>query len=191
MTKDEIDKHIASALTENQAAYKKLLDEFWSYVYGFQLAQTKDEFLAEDISIQTFAKAFEKLDTYKTEFSFKTWLISISKNLQVDHFRKEKGHIHTHVNREESQVIRKLQDENLSAEDELIREQNLTILLACIRRLKPDYQNLIMLRYFQELSYKDIALKQSEPLNTIKVKLLRAKKLLSEIILKHTDGLDA
>lgn len=191
MNKADIDILIASALEDNQKAYKKLLDEFWSYVYGFQISQVKDEYLAEDITIQTFAKAFEKLHTYNSEFNFKTWLITISKNLQVDHFRKEQRQVESHINNEESQVIKKLRDENLTAEDELIREQNLNILIDCVRRLKPDYQQLIMYRYFQELSYNDIATQCNEPLNTIKVKLMRAKKLLSEIILKHTDGLDS
>jgi len=49
--------------------------------------------------------------------------------------------------------------------------------------LKPHYQEVINLRYFQELSYKEIAIELKEPLNNIKVKLLRAKKLLAEIII--------
>ena len=78
-------------------------------------------------------------------------------------------------------------DNTLSAEDELIKEQNLSLLLQNIKKLKPDYQNIIMLRYFQELSYKEIAETIDEPINTIKVKLLRARKLLADIITSGTN----
>jgi len=66
----------------------------------------------------------------------------------------------------------------------IIREQNLAKLLKDIKQLKPKYQEVIQLRYFQELSYKEIAAKINEPMNNVKVKLLRAKKLLAEIIAK-------
>jgi RNA polymerase sigma-70 factor (ECF subfamily) len=76
-------------------------------------------------------------------------------------------------------------DETPSAEDDIITEQNLSQLLGYIKELKPAYQEVIQLRYFQEMSYIDIAETLEEPLTNIKVKLLRAKKLLAEIISKR------
>ena len=73
-------------------------------------------------------------------------------------------------------------DSSPSMEDQLIQEQNLADLLRDIKKLKPHYQEVINLRYFNELSYLDIATQLNEPMNNVKVKLLRAKKLLSEII---------
>ena len=67
-------------------------------------------------------------------------------------------------------------------EDQLIIDQNLAELLHYIKLLKPDYQDIINLRYFREMSYKEMADYLNEPLSNIKVKLLRAKKLLAEII---------
>jgi RNA polymerase sigma-70 factor (ECF subfamily) len=64
----------------------------------------------------------------------------------------------------------------------LIIEQNLSRLLQFIKILKPHYQEVIQLRYFQEMSYQEIANKIDEPLSNVKIKLLRAKKLLAEII---------
>jgi N-acetyl-gamma-glutamyl-phosphate reductase len=61
-------------------------------------------------------------------------------------------------------------------------EQNLAQLLQYIKKLKPAYQEVIQMRYFQEMSYQDMAEQLNEPLNNIKIKLLRAKKLLAEII---------
>ena len=69
-----------------------------------------------------------------------------------------------------------------SPEDKIITEQNLAQLLRDVKKLKPHYQEVINLRFFQELSYKEISKVLNEPINNVKVKLLRAKKLLAEII---------
>ena len=74
-------------------------------------------------------------------------------------------------------------DEAPSPEDKLITEQNLAELLKDIKKLKPHYQQVINLRYFQELSYNEISKEIEAPVNNVKIKLLRAKKLLAEIIL--------
>ena len=137
----EIEEAITRAKKNDQKAFNYLLDLFWDNVYGFQLKRTRNENDAEDITIQTFSKAFDKIETYDEQYTFKTWLITISKT-----------------------------------------EQHLAKLLRDIKKLKPHYQEVINLRYFQELSYKEISKELKEPINNVKVKLLRAKKLLAEII---------
>ena len=122
------------------------------------------------------------MSTYNSDYKFKTWLTTISKNIHVDIIRKENNAVVTNTSKAENKKINSLADNTLSAEDELIKEQNLSLLLQNIKKLKPDYQNIIMLRYFQELSYKEIAETIDEPINTIKVKLHRARKLLADII---------
>ena len=67
----------------------------------------------------------------------------------------------------------------------MIQEQNLAELLRFIKQLKPHYQDVINLRYFQEMSYNEISETLEEPLNNVKVRLLRARKLLAEIITKY------
>ncbi len=165
-------------------AFSNLLDTFWNDVYRFQLARTKNENDAEDISIQTFAKAFDKISTYDDAFEFKTWLIAISKNLHVDLLRKQKRNVLDSRESGNSEAISRVLDDAPTVEDLLITEQNLASLLQHIKKLKPHYQKVINLRYFNEMSYAEIANELGEPINNIKVKLLRAKKLLSEIIKK-------
>ena len=165
-------------------AFKYLLDRFWNDVYGFQLKRTENENDAEDITIQTFSKAFDKIDTYKPEFEFKTWLITISKNIHIDLLRKQKSSIANTISKNVTDEFYDIIDESPSPEDDLITEQNLAKLLRDIKKLKPHYQEVINLRYFQELSYLEISEQLKEPINNVKVKLLRAKKLLAEIITK-------
>jgi RNA polymerase sigma-70 factor (ECF subfamily) len=182
LSKAEVLAIIAKAKQGNQIAFSQLLDSYWNDVYGYQLSRIRNENDAEDISIQTFSKAFDKIDTYNSEYNFGTWLISISKNVHIDLVRKRKSNVLDQSESEGSADIVRVLDDAPTAEDQLITEQNLAKLLGYIKKLKPHYQKVINLRYFNELSYAEMAKELDEPLNNIKVKLLRAKKLLAEII---------
>ncbi|ETN96839.1 RNA polymerase sigma-70 factor, ECF subfamily [Zhouia amylolytica] len=177
-----IRENILKAKQGNQKAFNFLLDTFWNDVYGFLLLRTKNENDAEDITIRTFSRAFDKIESFDDSYKFKTWLITIGKNIHIDLLRKQKSRIIHHSSHENDDEMYNIADDTPSAEDILIREQNLSKLLRYIKKLKPHYQEVINLRYFQELTYEEIAQKLDEPLNNIKVKLLRAKKLLAEII---------
>tara|TARA_R110002049_G_scaffold696_3_gene4243 strand:+ start:59203 stop:59754 length:552 start_codon:yes stop_codon:yes gene_type:complete len=181
-TTENLQATINKAKLGSQIAFSKLLDTFWNAVYGFQLKRTENENDAEDITIQTFSKAFDKIDTYDASYEFKTWLIAISKNVHVDLIRKRKRNVLESGGSNEA--IKKVLDDAPSVEDRLIIEQNLATLLLHIKNLKPHYQKVINLRYFNELSYAAIAQELNEPINNVKVKLLRAKKLLAESIKK-------
>lgn len=178
----EIKKQIENAKKGEQTAFTFLLNYYWSEVYGFMLKRTENETNAEDITIETFSKAFDKIATYNPEFQFNTWLISIAKNVHVDMLRKNKSSLFVEITEQENQKSHNIADTTPSIEDTLITEQNLSQLLQYIKELKPHYQEIINLRYFQEMSYQEIANAINEPLSNVKVKLLRAKKLLAEII---------
>jgi len=178
----EIENAITKAKLNDQKAFNYLLNTYWDYVYGFQLKRVKNEYDAEDITIQTFSKAFDKIDAFNTSYTFKTWLITISKNVQIDLQRKENRGIHSKLTSYDENKVYGVVDDAPSAEDKLIIEQNLASLLRDIKKLKPHYQQVINLRYFQELSYSEISSELKEPINNVKVKLLRAKKLLADII---------
>ena len=179
---EELQLNISEAKKRTESAFKYLLDTFWPAVYNYQLKQTQSENDAEDISIQTFSKAFDRINTYDEKHSFKTWLIAISKNVYIDLRRKKNVSITTDTSKEQEEQAYLVVDENPTPEDKIITEQNLAELLKNIKKIKTKYQEVIHLRYFQELSYKEISIKISEPMSNVKVKLLRAKKLLAEII---------
>ena len=178
----EIKPFIEKAKLGDQIAFTYLLDHYWNEVYGFMLKRTENETVAEDISIETFAKAFDKIASYNNEFQFNTWLIAIAKNVHIDLLRKKKSSHFIEITDEEDQQAYNVADSSPSAEDDLISEQNLSRLLQFIKELKPNYQEVIQMRYFQELTYQEIADKIGEPLSNVKIKLLRAKKLLAAII---------
>jgi len=183
----EIEEAIKRAKEGKQIAFNFLLDKYWNNVYGFLLKRTENENDAEDITIQTFSRAFDKIDFYNDKYKFKTWLITISKNIHIDFLRMRKASISNEGNEDDENRVKDIIDESPSPEDKIITEQNLAELLRDIKRLKPHYQEVINLRYFQELSYQEISDTLNEPMSNVKVKLLRAKILLAEIIQKNND----
>lgn len=176
----EINEAVQKAKQGDEVAYTFLLNSYWKDVYRFMLSKNNDENEAEDLTIRTFAKAFDKIATFDENYKFKTWLLAIANNLFIDLLRKKNKESLT-ITKEGAEAYR-VQDEEPSPVDQLIIEQNLAELLAYIKMLKPHYQEMINLRYFQEMSYKEMAVEINEPMSNIKVKLLRAKKLLAEII---------
>ncbi len=188
INKNILFQQISKAKEGNQSAFNFLLDTFWKEVYGFQLKRTQNEIDAEDITIQCFSKAFQKIHLYNFDYKFSTWLITISKNIHHDILRKKKVSISLNNINKDNYFIPDIIDETPSAEDKIIIEQNLENLLKLIKKLKPHYQEVIQLRYFQEMSYKEISEEINEPMTNVKVKLLRARKLLAEIIQKKNNA---
>lgn len=184
ITKEILIANIQKAKEGNQVSFNFLLHYFWSDVYNYQLKRTKNENDAEDITIQSFSKAFDKINTFNEKYQFKTWLITISKNIHIDFIRKNKTPINLSSSQSQEAEAYKIIDDNPTPEDKIIMEQNLAKLLLDIKQLKPKYQEVIHLRYFKELSYKEISREINEPMNNVKIKLLRAKKILAEIINK-------
>lgn len=185
ITEKEIEKQIKNAKEGKQSAFNFLLDYFWNQVFGYQLKRTNNEHDAEDITIETFAKAFDKINTFDENYTFGTWLITISKNIHIDKTRKKNASVYIHTTDASDEHVQKIADQSPSQEDQLINEQNLAELLRFIKQLKPHYQEIINLRYFQEMSYNEISDHLEEPLSNVKVRLLRAKKLLAEVIYQN------
>jgi RNA polymerase sigma factor (sigma-70 family) len=131
----EIKEAIKRAKINDQKAFNYLLDTFWDDVYGFQLKRIENENDAEDITIQTFSRAFDRIETYNENYTFKTWLITISKNIHIDLLRKQHKNISKNKLHHDAHTLQIL-DESPSAEDKLITEQNLAKLLRDIKKIK-------------------------------------------------------
>lgn len=181
LKKEEILACIENAKKGNQKAYELLLKAYWNVIYNYQKTRLKDLNEVEDITIQTFARAFDKINTYSSKYSFKNWLITISKNLQIDLYRKENKNNNTYIDEKENYI--ELKDESINTEDKLIKEQVFDKLFKSIKKLKSEYQIIIRLRYFEELSYIEISERLNESLSAVKIKLYRAKESLSKIMI--------
>jgi RNA polymerase sigma-70 factor (ECF subfamily) len=144
-------------------------------VYHYLLKKTSNEYISEEITIKSFSKAFEKIKMYDPKYNFKTWLISIAKNNYSDYLKKKKL-LFKEVN---SQKIESIVSE-INPEQDMINRENYDNLNSKIDELKPMYRDMIKYRYLEDLSIQEISKKLNQPVNTVKIKIFRAKKLLSD-----------
>jgi|TARA_B110000263_G_C15119464_1_gene423635 RNA polymerase sigma-70 factor (ECF subfamily) len=175
---------IEKAKKNDQKAYNQLFDIYWDSLFNFLLKRTNNKNIAEEIALESFAKAFDNLDSYNSNYDFKNWLFSIAKNHHIDQYRK-KNILDKLTSNIDDPVHSDLVSLNKNPEDELINTEKIENILSHIKKLKKDYRILIKLRYFEGMTYKEIEKKIKTPLNTVKVKLFRAKKILIQSIEKN------
>ena len=180
-------KLIDLAITNNdQNAYSEIMKSYKNSIYFTILKMIKNRDDAEDLTIEAFSKAFKNLHKFKKEFTFSTWLFRIATNNTIDFIRKKKlatTSIHTSFKDEAGQNIElDIKDSNLNPNEITVKNEKKIIVRQLVNKLPEKYQNLVKLRYFEELSYKEIAHKTNSPLGTIKAQLFRARDLLFEIM---------
>ena len=158
-------------------SFDNLLNENWDYVYGYLLTQTNNTYLSEEITIQAFSKAFEKIDLFDANYSFKTWIVSIAKNQLRDTTRRKKIKFEN-LDHIDSNIYKSYDD----PEKNLIAKESLSHLNNKIEELKPMYREILKLKYIEDYSLNEISKKLNQPINTIKIKIFRAKKILNKLI---------
>lgn len=181
---------VDSALSGSQRAYTQLMSAYRENIYFmmFKMVNNRDD--AEDLTIEAFGKAFKRLDQYRPDFAFSTWLFKIASNNCIDFLRKKKKATlvsldQGYSNEDGDESTIDIEEDNLNPEQAFMKEQRKEEMHKIVDQLKPKYKQLVELRYFNEMSYEEIADELSLPLGTVKAQLFRARDLMYEI-LKHT-----
>lgn len=175
---------VLKAKEGSQKAFADLMQRYKDSIYFMSLKMVNNKEDAMDITVETFAKAFEKLDKYQPEYAFSTWLFRVATNNCIDFLRKKKLNTVSIDNMVDDDDDRPMQikADTLNPEESSIKKQQSEELKLLIESLPPRYRNLLTLRYFDELSYEEIAQQLDLPLGTVKAQLFRAKYLLGNII---------
>jgi len=148
----------------------------WTEVYSFAKAQTKDLHTAEDLTCETFIKAFIKIESYNPNKRFKPWIIRICKNTFIDSFRKRNrniSYLEDHPNFSVS-------DNALSPADQMILNEEYSDTLKKINFLGAGEKQIITLYYLDNLSYSEISKKLKITEGTARTRLSRAKNKLKQ-----------
>jgi RNA polymerase sigma-70 factor (ECF subfamily) len=176
---------VQKALLGDEKAFARLLSRYKDTIYFMLLKMLNNRSDAEDLTLEAFGKAFKNLHQYSPTYAFSTWLFKIASNNCIDFLRKKKGITISLENDSEqgevSETLR-LKSKDLNPEERMIRKQKAILLHKVVRRLKPHYQTLVELRYFNELSYEEIAKELNLPLGTVKAQLFRARQMLFKLI---------
>ena len=175
----------------DQRAYADLMRMYKEPIYLMLLKMTNNPTDADDLTIEAFGKAFSSLHLYTPTHAFSTWLFSIATNNCVDFIRKKKlqtvylDDMRTRVADDAYEYPIPSDADN--PEQAIIEEQRVQMLRDVVKQLKPRYRQLVELRYFEELSYEEIAERLHLPLGTVKVQLFRARDLLHNILSTKRD----
>jgi RNA polymerase sigma factor (sigma-70 family) len=179
-------KLIDMAVGGDDKSYAKLLQRYKRPVYHMILRMVRNVDDAEDLTIESFAKAFRSLHRFKKDFTFSTWLFRIATNNTIDFIRKKKLNTlsieNTYTDDDGQSVSLDVEDMNLDPQEETIRAQKEELIQVFVNMLPGKYQKLVRLRYFHELSYEEIAQELEAPLGTVKAQLHRARELMYDLI---------
>lgn len=177
----------------DQRAYADLMRMYKEPIYLLLLKMTNNPTEADDLTMEAFGKAFASLHLYTPTHAFSTWLFSIATNNCVDFIRKKRLqtiYLDDIRTKSEGEVYEyPIPSEGDNPEENIIHEQRVQILREVVRQLKPRYRKLVEMRYFEEMSYEEIAEKMKMPLGTVKVQLFRARDLLHNILITKKEFL--
>ncbi len=160
---------IKDALKGKQLAYEKLMERYYDSIYVMVLHLVGNMTDAEEITQESFTKAFSKLSLYDEKYPFSSWLFGIASNGAVDFLRKRK---YVEITLEEDENSESPQP---NPEEHLIQKQDVGALKEKVEALKEHYRKLLELRYFEEYTYEEISQELSLPMGTVKTQLHRAK----------------
>lgn len=175
---------VCHAVDGNQQAYSVLMSRYRGSVYTamYKMVNNRDD--ADDLTLEAFGKAFNKLPSYAPNYAFSTWLFKIAVNNCIDHIRKKRLYtmsidepIKSDGDKEFSHTIR---DYDPDPEQRMMHEQKLAHIRRLVEKMNTKYRVMLELRYYEELSYEEIALELDLPLGTVKAQLFRAKELLQQ-----------
>lgn len=177
----------------DEKAYAELMQRYKKPVYHMILKMVRNVDDAEDLTIEAFAKAFKNLKKFNPEFTFSTWLFRIATNNCIDFIRKKKldtmSISNTFKDDQGDSVDIDIKDANLNPQEETIKSEKVEIIQTIVTKLPAKYQVLVKLRYFEELSYEEIAAELGAPLGTVKAQLHRARELLYDLIKNRRDSI--
>jgi RNA polymerase sigma-70 factor (ECF subfamily) len=177
-------KLVARAKEKDPKAFETLERKYRKSVYYMLLKMVKNSDDAEDLMQEAFAKAFVSIDKFDSKYAFSTWLFRIATNNTIDFIRKKRVQtisIDSPLQGDDGSKMRlDVKDRGPDPNQVMLKDQRKQYLSKALDRLPEKYRTLVDLRYFQELSYQEVADELQIPLGTVKAQLFRARELLSQ-----------
>ena len=173
---------VRGALEGAESAFREIVLRYQRPIYGLIVRMVKDPARAEELAQDTFVKAFRALHTYDVQRKFSAWLLTIAHHVAIDELRK--CSIDTEPIEQttaDGERTREFADMSTPTPAVLAERGELAaVLQTAIGRLRPEYREVVTLRYERELDYEEIADITGLPMGTVKSSLHRARKELAE-----------
>lgn len=178
---------VAEAIEGSELAFRTLVERYQRPVFSLVLRMVRDHGIAEDVTQEVFVKAWMALSRYDPRRRFASWLFKIASNAAIDQLRRKKlptTPIET-SDTDQSSILDRIEDERSESPDTLVKRHELSSALeAAVAALRPEYRLVVLLRFREELPYKDIAEATGMPLGTVKTNLRRARREIEDRLRK-------
>ena len=185
----EIDSLIERCLKGDQTAWETIVRLYWRKVFNiaYKFVGRHDE--AEDLTQDVFLKLFKSIKTFDRRANFSTWLISVSRNLCIDHYRSVRRE-HDAVTHD-IDVVTLAQPSTIDSPYAMLeRRDRVALLRSALDKLAPSLRMAVMLRDIQELSYQEIATRLGVPEGTVKSRINRGRTELARQIARLRERQD-
>lgn len=169
---------VQEAIRGDQQAFSKLVEAYQRPVYNLTYRMLGNPQEAEDAAQETFLRAYSKLNQYNPDRKFSTWVFSIANNHCIDRLRKRRA---TFVSIDDNPVLQNLEGDTPMPEREATRSEQARELQNLLENLEPEYRTPLILRYWEELSYEEIAQSMDLTVSAVKSRLFRARKQMAEV----------
>ncbi len=170
---------VEQTLAGSEEAFRALVVRYERRVYNLLARMLRNPALAEELTQETFLKAFTRLRSFDPGYKFSNWILKIAHNAAIDAMRRrgaQEVSLDDPGDREESKLGTWLVDPKSGQAAEQLERQDLgRILQVAVDRLRSEYRRVVVLRYQEELSYEEIAEITGWPVGTIKSHLHRAR----------------
>jgi RNA polymerase sigma-70 factor (ECF subfamily) len=180
---------IERCLAGDQTAWDEIVRQHWRKVFNVAYKFVGRHEEAEDLTQDIFLKVFRSLDTFDRRANFQTWLISVSRNLCIDHYRSVRKERET-IDRDVDASALSPVAPDLNALTTLERNDRVALLKQALDELPPSLKTAVLLRDIQELSYQEIAVQLKLPEGTVKSRINRGRTELSLRIKRLRDRLE-
>ena len=186
----DIDPLIERCLSGDQSAWDLIVGLYWRRVFNiaYKFVGRHDE--AEDLAQDVFLKLFKSLGTFDRRANFSTWLISVSRNLCIDHYRSTRRE-HDMVRHDVDVVGLPQPSSAESPQAALERRDRVALLRHALDKLAPSLRTAVMLRDIQELTYQEIAERLGVPEGTVKSRINRGRTELARQIARLRERQDS
>ncbi|WP_333810179.1 RNA polymerase sigma factor [Flavobacterium sp.] len=177
---------VKNYISGDESALASLIERHQSKIYGFIYSKINDRDLSDDIFQDTFIKVIKTLksQSYNEEGKFLPWVMRIAHNLVVDHFRKAKK-MPFQRETEEYSIFNYMTDNSLNIEGQIITAQVESDLAKLLEELPLDQKEVLIMRMYQDLSFKEIADLTGVSINTALGRMRYALLNLRKIIEKN------
>ena len=165
----------------DQDAFAELVYTFQDPVYNLCYRMLGESGEAEDATQEAFLRAYLNIERYDIKRSFKTWVMSIASNHCIDRLRKRRMH-YVSLDDEPTAAALALSSSDPLPEQATLQNERSEVFQDLLLQLDPDYRMAVILRYWYDYSYAEIAETMNTTESAIKSRLFRARKSLAEII---------